>query len=153
MLASTYPSRRSQNHKKHKSLVVDIKQLTIDQLRQDVLIFVGRTDMIICPVATVLAYLALHGPGEGPHFQLECGQTLTHPCLVSTYRKTSGLRYTKIMVDFCLPAERPLCRFLLPMSNKGTQLFTCRNCPCICPFQLNAAVRTCLLQFFPLEVH
>ena len=50
-------------------------------------VFVGRTDTILCPVAAVLAYLALRKPGEGPLFRFESGQALTRPCLVSAVRK------------------------------------------------------------------
>ena len=70
-----------------RSLAVQIKQSKTDQVRQGMAVFVGRTDTILCPVAAVLAYLALRKPGEGPLFRFESGQALTRPCLVSAVRK------------------------------------------------------------------
>ena len=71
-----------------RSLAVQIKQSKTDQLRQGIAVFVGKTGTILCPVAAVLVYLALCGPGEGPVFQFESGQAPTHPRLVSAIRKT-----------------------------------------------------------------
>ena len=56
------------NSSNPRSLAVQIKQSKTDQLRQGVAVFVGRMDTILCPVAAVLAYLALRGSGEGPLF-------------------------------------------------------------------------------------
>ena len=68
-------------------LSVWIKQSKTDPFRQGVTIFMGKTGCDLCPVAAVLAFLAMRGPGEGPLFRFESGEALTRPQLVSALRK------------------------------------------------------------------
>ena len=49
-------------------------------------IFLGRTDLPLCQVAALLAYLMVQGPGEGPLFRFEDGRALTRPRLVAAVR-------------------------------------------------------------------
>jgi len=48
---------------------VRIKASKTDPFRQGVDVFVGRTGNLLCPIAAVLAYLAVRGSGSGPLFQ------------------------------------------------------------------------------------
>ena len=56
---------------------VHLKQSKCDQFGQGVNVFVGRTNMPVCPVAAVLAYIAVRGAAEGPFFQFANGQLLS----------------------------------------------------------------------------
>ena len=48
----------------------------------------GRTDNAICPIAAVLAYLAVRGQTEDPLFKLEDGRLLKRELLVQQLRST-----------------------------------------------------------------
>ena len=77
------------------TIAVRIKQSKTDPFRQGVTIFLGRTDTPLCPVAALLPYLALRGPGEGPLFRFRDGRALTRPRLVTAIREAlakAGLR-------------------------------------------------------------
>ena len=50
-------------------------------------IYVGKTDMPLCPVAAMLAYMAMRGPGDGPLFRFRSGEALTRQRLVMALRK------------------------------------------------------------------
>ena len=67
-----------------------IKQSKTDPFRQGVSIFLSKTDLPLCPVAALLAYLAVRGNGDGPLF-LSRGQPLTRAQLVSVLRKALTL--------------------------------------------------------------
>ena len=71
-----------------RRLSVTIKQSKTDPFRQGVTIFLGRTDTQLCPVAALLAYLAVRGPGEGPLFRFEDGRALTRTRLVTEVRRS-----------------------------------------------------------------
>ena len=71
-----------------RRLSVTIKQSKTDPFRRGVTIFLGRTDTQLCPVAALLAYLAIRGPGEGPLFYFKDGRALTRSRLVAELRKT-----------------------------------------------------------------
>ena len=58
-------------------LWVRIKQSKTNPFRQGVSITLGRTDAQLCPVAALMAYLALCGPGQGPLFRYKDGRPLT----------------------------------------------------------------------------
>ena len=58
-----------------------------DPFRQGMSIHLHRTDLPLCPVASLLAYLVARGTQEGPLFQLEDGSPLTHTQLVTELRK------------------------------------------------------------------
>ena len=68
-------------------LAVCIKQSKTDPFRQGTTIFMGKTDTILCPVAAMLAYMALRGSGEGPLFRLQDKQPLTRQRLVAAIHK------------------------------------------------------------------
>ena len=70
-----------------KRLLVSIKQSKTDPFRQGVTISLGRTDAELCPVAALLAYLAIRGQGEGPLFYFKDGRALTRSRLVAELRK------------------------------------------------------------------
>ena len=55
-------------------------------LRNGVKNIIGRAEYPFCPVAAVLAYMALRGPGEGPLFQFQDGHFLTRQGLVAKLR-------------------------------------------------------------------
>ena len=69
-----------------KVVSVRIKQSKTDPFRLGVTIFLGRTGTHLCPVAALLSYMALRGPGVGPLFRFEDGRPLTRVRLVSALR-------------------------------------------------------------------
>lgn len=72
-----------------RMLSIRIKQSKTDPFRMGVSIFVSRTDTSrLCPVAALLSYLALRGPGEGPLFRFKDGRALTRTRLIDAVRKT-----------------------------------------------------------------
>ena len=79
-------------------LQVAIKGSKTDQLRQGVNIIVGRTKSHICPVKSVLAYVACRGFKLGPLFCHRDGSPLTRQQLVNKLRETlsaAGVDYHK----------------------------------------------------------
>ena len=51
-------------------------------------VYLGRTDNNLCPVAAVVAYLALrHKLGAGPFFKFQSGTALTRASFVDRVRK------------------------------------------------------------------
>ena len=60
-----------------KVLRVHIKASKTDPFRVGIDIFVGRTYNHLCPVAAVLSYMTLRGPGKGPFFRFQDGTPLT----------------------------------------------------------------------------
>ena len=77
-------------------LQITINGSKTDQLRQGVNIVVGRTSSHICPVNSVLAYVACRGFGQGPLFRHKDGSPLTREQLVSGMRETllaAGVEY------------------------------------------------------------
>ena len=58
-------------------LQVSLKQSKTEPFRNGVKIIIGRAEGPLCPVAAVLAYMALGGSGEGPLFQFQDGCFLT----------------------------------------------------------------------------
>ena len=70
-------------------LQVTIKGSKTDQLRQGVNIIVGRTRSQICPMKSVLAYIACRGFKPGPLFCHRDGSPLTREQLVSNLRVAS----------------------------------------------------------------
>ena len=67
-------------------LAVRIKQSKTDPFRQGITIYLGRTDTQLCPVAAMLAYMALRGPGDGPLFRFQDRRPLTRQRLVTAIR-------------------------------------------------------------------
>ena len=67
---------------------VAIKASKTDPFRKGVKVYLGRTDNNLCPVATVVAYLAIrHKLGAGPFFKFQSGTALTWALLVNRVRK------------------------------------------------------------------
>ena len=69
-----------------RSLAVRIKQSKTDSFRQGLSIVLSRTELLLYPVAALLAYLVVQGNSEGPLFLLR-GKPLTRPKLVLKLRK------------------------------------------------------------------
>ena len=66
---------------------VHLKRSKCDQFGQGVNVFFGRTNMPVCPVAAVLAYIAVRGAAEGPFFLFANGQLLSKQTFVSAFRQ------------------------------------------------------------------
>ena len=56
---------------------IHLRKSKADQLGRRVNIYLGRTDEDLCPVAALLAYLAVCGREPGPLFELSNGHFLT----------------------------------------------------------------------------
>jgi integrase len=68
-------------------LTVLLRQSKTDQFGNGVTVHLHRIDDVLCPVAAVLAYLAIRPPEPGPLFLFRDGSTLSRPRLVSTLRE------------------------------------------------------------------
>ena len=66
---------------------VHIKASKTDPFRKGVNIFLGRTSNLLCPVAALLAYVAIRGKSPGPLFCMANGAYLTRDLFVSEVRK------------------------------------------------------------------
>lgn len=64
-------------------LKVRLKASKTDPFREGIDVFVGKTDNDLCPVAAVLRFMTLRGPGPGPLFAFRDGRPLTQPRLVT----------------------------------------------------------------------
>lgn len=87
----TVPSQDAYNPRKHlswgdvaadsqtdpKLLRVKLKCSKTDQLGKGVEVYVGKTGCPLCPVAGMLAYMAVRGSGDGVLFHFQDGQALT----------------------------------------------------------------------------
>ena len=69
-----------------RTVIVHIKASKTDQFRQGVNVFLGRTDNELCPVAAMLAYIAVRGVEAGPLFRYEDKTPLTREALVREVR-------------------------------------------------------------------
>ena len=67
-------------------LQVNIKASKTDPFRQGVFVYLGRTNVDVCPVAAVLSYMVIRGPAPGPFFQFEDGKYLTRGYFVAAVR-------------------------------------------------------------------
>ena len=77
-------------------LKIRIKASKTDPFRQGVDVFVGRTDTELCPVAALLSYMAVRGPGPGPLFRFRDGKPLTRERFVQQVRAAlsqAGINY------------------------------------------------------------
>ena len=70
------------NPQNPRIVAVCIKRSKTDLFRQGVTIYVGKTDMPLCPVAAMLAYMAMRGPVDGPLFRFRSEEALTCQRLV-----------------------------------------------------------------------
>jgi site-specific recombinase XerD len=69
-------------------LQIHIKGSKMDQWRQGTRLVVGHTNSHICPVKSILAYIAVRGFQEGPLFLKQNGAPLTQQSLISSVRTT-----------------------------------------------------------------
>jgi len=77
---------------------VTIKQSKTDPFRRGVQLFIGRTRTDLCPVAAMLGYLDVRGPGAGPLFRFVDGAGLTRSRFVTRVRealKAAGVDESK----------------------------------------------------------
>lgn len=77
---------------------VHIKGSKTDPFRKGVHIFLGRTKDQLCPVAALLAYVAIRGKASGPLFRMADGTFLTRDRFVQEVRKAlsaAGVDQTK----------------------------------------------------------
>ena len=85
--------------REHPSVVrVQIKASKTDPFRKGVLLYLGRTDNLLCPVAAITAYLASRGSEPGPFFRFEKGGYLTRESFVKRVRA--------VMLEAGLEAQR-----------------------------------------------
>ena len=82
-----------------QTLRVHLKRSKTDQLGKGVDVFIGKTDCPLCPIATVMAYMALQGPDSGAFFMLASGHPITKSCFTS--RIKAGLKAVGLLeLDF-----------------------------------------------------
>ena len=67
---------------------VRIKASKTDPFRVGADIFMGETDNDLCPVAAVLAFKAIRGPGPGPFFRFSNGKPLNRSRLVAKLKES-----------------------------------------------------------------
>ena len=67
-------------------LKIHLKGSKTDQTKVGLDLYIGRTQNEVCPVAAILAYLALRGQDEGPLFMLSDGRPLSRQLLVHNLR-------------------------------------------------------------------
>ena len=78
------------NSQTHPTLAqVDIKASKKDPFRAGVLIYLGRTNCNLCPVAALVAYMyhAIRGSGAGPFFRFREGTPLSREKMVERLRE------------------------------------------------------------------
>lgn len=74
------------NPRNPQSLQIRIKASKTDPFRQGVAIYVGRTNMPLCPVASLLSYMVQRGNKPGPFFVFQDGRPLTRARFVTEFR-------------------------------------------------------------------
>ena len=71
------------------TLCVRLKQSEIDTFRIGVNVWIGKTDIVLCPVAAVLSFLSMYSTGEGPLFIFfQDGRAVTRNRLVKELRQS-----------------------------------------------------------------
>ena len=83
-------------------LQVNIKASKTDPFHQGVFVYLGRTNVDVCPVAAVLAYMVIRGPAPDPFFRFEDGKYLTRGCFVAAVRaalKQSSIDDSKFVMS------------------------------------------------------
>ena len=68
-------------------LQIYLKRSKTDQFHKGTNVCIGRTGDDLCPVAALMAYLAVRGMKQGPLFQMKDGQPLTRECVVHNVRQ------------------------------------------------------------------
>ena len=74
------------NTEKPTCVSLQIKQSNTDPFRRGVSFHLHQTNLPLCPVGALLAYLVVRGTQDGPLFQLEDGSPLTRSRLVCELR-------------------------------------------------------------------
>ena len=74
------------NRENPSLLKIHLKGSKTDQERVGIDLYIGKTDNEICPVAAMLAYLAVRGQDDGPLFRLKNGHPLSRQHLVQVLR-------------------------------------------------------------------
>ena len=72
-------------------LEVRIKASKTDLFRKGVLVYLGRTDKELCPVAAVLSYMVLWGEAAGPFFWFSDGRYLSRERFVAQVQRAIRL--------------------------------------------------------------
>lgn len=108
------------NRERPSYLKVIIKHTKTGPFRKWVDIVIGRAEGPLCPVAAILAYMALRGAGPGPLFGFKDGRPLTQQC-------PEGYSYTVGMQRF------PICPWSLLVNFEHCMLMLllqhqCENC-------------------------
>ena len=107
----TTPSQQAYNPEVHLSvgdiaiesytnpsmICLRIKQSKTDPFRQGVDIYMGRTEVEVCPVQAMVNYLAKRNPNPGALFLTKTSSPLTHSTLVSNLQMT--LRHTRVQEE------------------------------------------------------
>ncbi len=75
------------NHIQPQLVRIRIKASKMDLFRKGVNIFLARTGNRLCPVAALVAYLAIRGQTPGPLFRFAAGSFLTRDAFVREVRK------------------------------------------------------------------
>jgi len=77
---------------------IRVKASKTDPFRRGVNLYIGRTNNDLCPIAAMMAYLAIRGGSEGPLFRFKSGQPLTRERFVTKVREAlsaSGVDHSK----------------------------------------------------------
>ena len=75
------------NPRTPKMIKIRLKQSKTDQYGHGVDVVMGRTDLDLCPVAAILAYMATRGDCHGPFFLTVDGKTLPKSVFITEIRK------------------------------------------------------------------
>ena len=82
------------DHSNPSIVRIHLQKSKTDKVGRGVDIYLGRTDEDLCPVAALLAYLALCGREPGPLFKMSDGRFLTKQIFIAKVRAAlSVLRY------------------------------------------------------------
>ena len=77
---------------------IRVKASKTDPFRKGVSLYMGLTNNDLCPIAAMMAYLAIRGNGDGPLFRFNSGQPLTRERFVAKVREAlaaSGIDQNK----------------------------------------------------------
>ena len=85
------------NHASPTTIQIVLKQSKNDQFRAGITICLGKTTHAVCPVDTLVQYLAIRGGTPGPLFLLSKNQTLTEASFRSVLKKA----FQDLRMDHC----------------------------------------------------
>ena len=69
-------------------LQVRLKKSKTDQEEKGMLIYMSKTNNVLCPASAMLAYLSIHRTKEGPLFHFKDGRALTKERFSPIFRGT-----------------------------------------------------------------